>query len=423
MSRLQRWFPWLVDLRQPATLRTDLMAGLTGAIVVLPQGLAFATLAGMPPQYGLYTAMLPCVVAALFGSSRLMVTGPANAISLTVLALLSPHALPESPQYVQLAVTLTFMVGVLMLIISATGLGRLADRVPHAVIVGFTAGAAVLIINSQMRTMLGLDWPRGLSVPQTLVRLTGDLHKVHLPTLLVTVATVLACVLARPFNRRVPYMLVGVLAGSAAAALLSAVGILGAEKIALVGALPGALPPLSTPDLSLDTVQTLALACAVMTLLALAEALSIARAVAARSGSALNGNREVFAQGLANLGGAFSSCYPASGSFNRSGVNVAAGASTPLAAISAALFLVLLVSFVAPFSAWLPHAAVAGVLLMVALALIDRREIRATARQGPAAWVSMTITFVMTVGVSLEWAIVLGIASHALLARRWPPRH
>jgi SulP family sulfate permease len=423
VNRLQQWLPWLADLRQPGVVRTDLMAGLTGAIVVLPQGLAFATLAGMPPQYGLYTAMLPCVVAALFGSSRLMVTGPANAISLTVLALLTPHATPESAQYVQLAITLTFMVGVMMLIIAAAGLGRLADRVPHAVIVGFTAGAAVLIINSQVRTMLGLDWPRGLSVPETLMRLWRDLHKVHLATLAVTLATVLACVLAQPFNRRVPYMLVGVLAGSAAAAVLSAAGISGADKIALVGALPSALPPLSAPDLSLDTLHTLAMACAVMTLLALAEALSIARSVAARSGAVLNGNREVFAQGLANLGGAFTSCYPASGSFNRSGVNVAAGASTPLAAISAALFLILMVSFVAPLSAWLPHAAVAGVLLMVALALIDRREILATARQGPAAWVSMSITFVMTVGVSLEWAIVSGIVSHTVLARRWPAQH
>jgi SulP family sulfate permease len=272
VNRLQQWLPWLADLRQPGVVRTDLMAGLTGAIVVLPQGLAFATLAGMPPQYGLYTAMLPCVVAALFGSSRLMVTGPANAISLTVLALLTPHATPESAQYVQLAITLTFMVGVMMLIIAAAGLGRLADRVPHAVIVGFTAGAAVLIINSQVRTMLGLDWPRGLSVPETLMRLWRDLHKVHLATLAVTLATVLACVLAQPFNRRVPYMLVGVLAGSAAAAVLSAAGISGADKIALVGALPSALPPLSAPDLSLDTLHTLAMACAVMTLLALAEA-------------------------------------------------------------------------------------------------------------------------------------------------------
>lgn len=422
MNRLYRWLPWLADLRQPGVLRTDLLAGLTGAIVVLPQGLAFATLAGMPPAYGLYTAMLPCLAAALLGSSRLMVTGPANAISLTVLALLSPHAVPESAQYVQLAITLSFMVGVMMLLIAATGLGRFADRVPHAVIVGFTAGAAILIVNSQVRTLLGLDWPRGMSVPHTVSRLAGDLQAIHWATFAVAVVTVLACMLARPFKRYLPYMLVGIVVGSVAAALLIFLGVPGAADIALVGALPSVLPVPSAPDLALDTLQLLAMPCAIMTLLALAEALSIARAMAVRSGIALDGGREVFAQGVANVCGAFTSCYPASGSFNRSGVNVAAGARTPLAAIGAALFLVLMVSFVAPLSAWLPHAAVAGVLLMVAIALIDPREIRATFAHGPAASVSMTITFAITVAGSLEWAIVLGIVSHALLARRWPPK-
>jgi SulP family sulfate permease len=143
---------WIADLRRPGVLRADLAAGLTGAVVVLPQWLAFATLAGLPPQYGLYTAIVPCIIAAWFGSSRLMVTGPANAISLTVLALLAPLATPGSAQFVQLAITLTFMVGVLQFAVGFTPVARLVDRVPHGVIVGFTAGAAVLIINSQVRT-------------------------------------------------------------------------------------------------------------------------------------------------------------------------------------------------------------------------------------------------------------------------------
>jgi SulP family sulfate permease len=181
--------------------------------------------------------------------------------------------------------------------------------------------------------------------------------------------------------------------------------------------LTSAWPPWSAPDLSVATLQTLAVPALVMTLLALAEAVSIARAVAQRSGHALDGPREVRAQGLANLAGSLFSSYPASGSFNRSGVNVEAGAVTPLSAISAAVALVLIVALVSPLARWLPLAAVAGVLLMVAIALIDRREIMAVANEGRASAAAMGITFVLTITVSLEWAILAGLASHLLLSR------
>ena len=156
---------WRDDWREPGTLRADLLAGLTGAVVVLPQGVAFATLAGMPPQYGLYAAMVPCIVAALFGSSRLMVTGPANAISLTTMALIAPLAAVGSPQYVTLVLTLSFLVGALQLLLGLARAGSLVDKVPHSVVVGFTAGAAVLIANSQLGPLLGLALPRGLPCP------------------------------------------------------------------------------------------------------------------------------------------------------------------------------------------------------------------------------------------------------------------
>ncbi|MCL4184720.1 MAG: hypothetical protein KJ011_14865 [Burkholderiaceae bacterium] len=415
---LERYLPflaWWPLLRDRATLRADLMAGLTGAIVVLPQGVAFATLAGMPPQYGLYSAMVPCVIAALFGASRLMVTGPANAISLTVLALIAPMAAPGSPAYVQLVITLAFMVGVWQLAIGILGLGRAVDRIPHSVIVGFTAGAAVLIADSQLPNLFGFEWPRGLSVWQTLVRLVEDAALIHWPTALVAFGTVAACLLARPWNSRVPYMLVGVLAGGAIAAVLKAISPGNAVKA--VGALPGAIPPLSAPTLSFDALRMLLVPSLVMTLLALAEAVSIARAIAVRSGSRVEGNREVLGQGLANVAGAFFSSYPASGSFNRSAVNVAAGARTPMSAIAAASFLVLLLAFVAPLSRYLPLAAVAGILLMVAVGLIDLHEIRRIVRHDRRDAAAMAATFVLVLTIPLEWAVLGGIAVHVALAR------
>ena len=407
---------WAPEWRQPGTVRADLLAGLTGAVVVLPQGMAFATLAGLPPQYGLYAAMLPCIVAALFGSSRLMVTGPANAISLTTMALIAPLAAVGSPDYLRLVLTLTFLVGAMQLMLGLARVGVIVDKVPHSVIVGFTAGAAVLIVNSQLGALLGLTLPRGTSVMTNLHAAAAQLGAVQLASVVAAAATVLAAVLWRPLNRYLPAMLVAVVVGTLVAHGVAA-WLPEWPRLATVQPLPGALPPLSLPDLSIDTVRSLFGATLVMTLLGLTEAVAIAKTVARRYGDTLDGNREFIGQGLANLAGAFTSALPASGSFNRSGVNVEAGARTPLAAVFAAVLLVLILFFVAPWARWLPLAVIAGLLLVVAWGLIDGRETVRLWREEPVERVPLAVTLIGTVTLSLEWAILLGITS-ALIARR-----
>jgi len=411
---------WQDEWRQPGALRADVLAGLTGAVVVLPQGVAFATLAGMPPQYGLYAAMVPCIVAALFGSSRLMVTGPANAISLTTMALIAPLAAVGSARYVELVLTLTFLVGSMQLLLGLARAGALVDKVPHSVVVGFTAGAAVLIANSQLGPILGLALPRGQPVVDNVAAALGSLTNAQPMALLAGVSTVVFAVLARPWNRIVPAMLVAVVGGtlvSLGAALLWPQ----APRLTTVSALPGALPPLSWPDLSLDTVRALFGATLVMTLLALTEAAAIARSVARARGDTLDGNQEFIGQGLANLAGSFFSAYPASGSFNRSGVNVASGARSPLSAVAAALFLVLLLAFVGPLAQYLPLAVISGLLMVVAWGLIDRREIAHLWHEGARERVPLVVTALATVTLSLEWAILLGITS-AFLVQAWARR-
>lgn len=411
---------WQDEWRQPGALRADLLAGLTGAVVVLPQGVAFATLAGMPPQYGLYAAMVPCIVAAVFGSSRLMVTGPANAISLTTMALIAPLAAVGSERYVELVLTLTFLVGALQLLLGLARAGSIVEKVPHSVVVGFTAGAAVLIANSQLGPLLGLALPRGQPVFDNVAAAVAAFGQTQPLALLAGASTVLFAVLARPWNRVVPAMLVAVVGGTlvslGAAALWPQ-----APRLATVSALPGALPPLSWPDLSLETVRALFGATLVMTLLALTEAAAIARSVARARGDTLDGNQEFVGQGLANLAGSFFSAYPASGSFNRSGVNVASGARSPLSAVAAALFLILLLAFVGPLAKYLPLAVISGLLMVVAWGLIDRREIAHLWHQGTQERVPMTVTLVATVTLSLEWAILLGITI-AMLVRAWARR-
>ena len=407
---------WLPQWRQKDILKADLLAGLTGAIVVLPQGVAFATLAGMPPAYGLYAAMVPCIVAALFGSSRLMVTGPANAISLTTMALVAPLAAVGSPQYVSLVITLTFMVGVLQLLLGIGRFGNWVDKVPHSVIAGFTAGAAILIVNSQMGTLLGLDLPRGLSIMDTLQAVAKDVRAIQPVALIAALATIIVSVVALRSKRWVPPILVALLGGTAVTWL--AAGILQVEP-ATVQELPGALPPFSVPDIT--AMRSLAIAALVMTLLAVTEAMAIAKAVARRVGEPFNANQELVGQGLANFAGSFFSSYPASGSFNRSGVNVAAGARTPLSAVSASVFLIGILFFIASWIKYLPVAVIAGLLVVVASGLLNLREIRHLWRDEPEERLALGVTFVATITISLEYAIILGLAT-AWVGRRFAAR-
>ncbi len=393
----------------PATLRADLLAGLIGAIVVLPQGIAFATLAGLPPQYGLYAAMVPAVVAALFGSSWHLVSGPTNAISLVVFATLSPLAEPQTPAYVGLVLTLTFMVGALQLAMGLARLGSLVNFISHTVIVGFTAGAALLIIASQMRNFFGVELPRGTLFFRTFHNFFASLDQIQPYVLAVGLATLLSGIAARRWLPKVPYMIVAMVVGSLTAAALNAT--LGAEHtgIKTIGALPGALPPLSLPHFSFDTMRDLLDVALAVTALALTEAVSIARSIAVKSGQRIDGNQEFIGQGLSNLAGAFFSGYPASGSFNRSGLNYEAGAKTPLAAAFSAGFLLVIVLGVAPLAAYLPIASMGAILFLVAWGLFDFRQMRTILRSSRAETAVLLVTLIATLVLHLEFAIFVGI--------------
>ena len=408
--QLNRFLPFLRWGRNMdrGSLRADAIAGLTGAAIVLPQGVAFAAIAGMPPEYGLYTSMVPAVIAALFGSSWHLVSGPTTAASVIMFASLSGVATPGSAEYISLAITLAFMVGVLQLIMGAVRLGALVNFISHSVVVGFTAGAACLIAAKQARDFLGIDIPEGAHLLSTLEFLWINWRDLHPLVTLVAVITLLTGILAqRRFGGM--SMIVAMAAGSLAAALFNLAFSEETSGIHMVGALPQQLPPLSMPDFSPDTLRQLSPLALAMTLFALTEAVSIARSISLKSGQPINGNQEFIGQGLSNIFGSFFSSYVATGSFNRSGANFDAGARSPLAAALAGVLLIALVLGVAPLTAFLPKAAVAGLLFLVAWRLINFGEIRKILRADTKEAVILGIVFFGTVFFSIEFAILAGV--------------
>ncbi|WP_144638248.1 SulP family inorganic anion transporter [Bordetella genomosp. 13] len=395
---------WVGEL-DARTLRADAMAGLLGALLVLPQGVAFATLAGLPPEYGLYSAIVPCVLAALFGSSRHVMSGPTNANSLALFAVLSPLAVAGSPGYIELALAVTVLVGLLQLAVGMLRLGALANFISPSALFGFTSGAALLIALHALVDALGLSIDAHGSA-DTLLGIVDGLGQAHAGAVLVAAATVGAALAARRWDRRKPYMLVGLAAGILAAAIWNA--LRPQDGVAVLGPLAQPWPDFRVPNVQWRLLPDLVGLAVPLTIVALAQSISIAKAVAARSGQAIDANREFIGQGVSNAVGGFFSSYLSCGSLNRSMPNYEAGARTPLAAVFSSALLIVLVVLTAPLLARIPHAAIAGLLLLVAWTLLDVARWRRLLRVDRTEALIAGATLAATVCIRMEVAILLG---------------
>lgn len=400
---------WFAETNR-TTLRADATAGLIGAAILLPQAMAYAVIAGLPPIYGIYCAIVPTIVAATLGSSRHMVSGPTAAISIVVFSAVAPLASPASPNYITLVLTLTLMVGAIQFAFGLMRLGALVNFVSDSVVVGFTAGAAVLIAASQINTLLGVPAAGGGNLASMLAGLHERVLQANPFAATVGTATVLFGVASRRWLPRVPYILVAMVGGTLLSVLIG-LAFGGQERtgIRTVGTIDSAFPPLSLPALDVAAWSTLASSAFAIAVLGLTEAVSIARSIALRSGQVIDGDREFMAQGLSNVAGAFTSGYASSGSFTRSGLNYQSGARTPLGAILASVFVLAITWTLAPAFSYLPMACIAGVLMLVAWGLIDFEQIRSRARASrDEAWI-VAVTLLATLLANLEFAIYAGI--------------
>ena len=414
-ARLLPFLQWWPRVNR-VTLRSDAIAGAVGAVVVLPQGVAFATIAGMPPEYGLYAAIVPAIVAALFGSSWHLVSGPTTAISIVIYSSMSPLAEPGSPPYIQLVLMATFLTGVFQLAMGIGRLGVLVNFISHTVVVGFTAGAALLIAGSQIQHFFGIQMQRGLSLPETLYEFAVRFREVDPYVTSVALATLLAGLVVKRRYPKFPYMIAAMVAGSLFMIVITHIpGLLGTQQIRTVSALPAAIPPFSLPEFTLDGLRKAASIAFAITILGLTEAVSIGRAIALRSEQRTDGNQEFIGQGLSNIVGSFFSAYASSGSFNRSGLNYEAGAKTPLAAAFAALMLMGILLLVAPLARYLPIPAMAAILFLIAWGLIDFKHMRTIARTSGSEFAVLTITLLATITMELETAIYIGVLLSLML--------
>jgi SulP family sulfate permease len=412
-----RFFPFLVWAKTVTgqSLYADLLAGLTGAVIVLPQGIAYALIAGLPPEYGLYTAIITPIVAGLFGSSIHLISGPTAAISIVVMSVTSNVAAPGSAEFVSVALTITLLAGLIQFGFGVARFGLLVNFISHTVVIGFTAGAAILIGTSQLKYVLSVPIDRGSSFISTWSQLVNHLPDTNLLAVAIAGITIVATLVIKKINKKLPSMLLGMMIASAFAWIMK-----GADSgIALVGALQSSLPSFSAPSFSHEQLSVVLPGAFAIAVLGLVEAVSIARAIGIRSGQRIDGNQEFIGQGLSNVVGSFFSCYAGSGSFTRSGANYDAGAQSPLSAIFAALILVLILLLIPQVTAYLPLPAMGGAILLIAWNLIDVPHILQIIKSHKEETAVLVVTFLSTLFIELEFAIYVGvILSLTLYLRR-----
>ena len=389
----------------PRTLRRDAFAGLTGATIVLPQGIAFAAIAGLPPEYGFYTAMVPPLIAAFVGSSWHAVSGPTTAISALVFGTLSGLYDLGSPAFIEAAVLLALLVGIIQFALGAMRLGSLVNFVSHSVMVGFITAAAVLILLSQMRHALALDLPRPEHLVEFFGALAPALGQIDPAAAIIAGATLAVAVGVKTYLPAWPNYLIALAAGTAILTLMGGLG----DHVVTVGRIDAVIPHFQLPTLTGAHVRDLASPAFAIALVGLLEAMSISRGIAMRSGQEVDTNREFIGQGASNVVGSLFNCYPSSASFTRSGVNYEAGAETPLSAVFAVVFLFGILLFVSPLFVLVPIPAMAGVIMLVAWKLIDLPMIRRILLASRAEAAIAGITFLVALFVELEFAIYCGV--------------
>jgi SulP family sulfate permease len=410
---LEQYFPaygWLREYRREDLAR-DFTAALVITVMLVPQSMAYALLAGLPPIYGLYASTVPTVVYALFGTSRHMPVGPPALMALLTFTSVSTLAERGTEEYIGLALLLALMVGVLQVAIGFLRMGFITNFISHPVLSGFIYASAIIIALSQAKYLLGVSLPGEHSTIGTAQALLERLDEANAIPLTIGLASIAAILLLARFLPRVP----GPLLTVAAATLIVYLLALEERGVDVVGEVPRGLPSLSMPIFELEAIRALAPAALVVAFVGFIESISVAKAVAAREKYKIDSNQELRALGLANISAAFSSGFPVAGSFSRTAVQHQSGGRTQVASIFTALMVIVVLLFLTPLFYYLPNAALAAVILVAVYKLIHFKEAQRIFRIRTSDGIAMLVTFAGTLLIGVEQGIILG-AVFALLA-------
>jgi sulfate permease, SulP family len=395
----------------------DLAGGLSVAAVALPQAMAYALIAGLPAQYGLYTAIVMTAVGALFDSSRQLINGPTNAISIALLGAIA--SVGDPGQRIQAAILLAFLIGVIQLAISLARLGDLTRYVSHSVIVGFTAGASLLLILDQFKNLVGQKAVGSLH-DHFLIRFWHSLSNggpIHGPTLLIGAGSIAAILGLRLLKRQLgwsllPEFLLVLITMTALTGWLR----LDLAGVKVVGEIPPGLPRPMLPHFDYQWIRTYASSALAIALLGLLEAISMAKAIAAITRQKLDLNQQCTSEAVANLTGSFFSCMPGSGSLTRSAINQQAGGRTQWSGVISAIAVALSMTLLAPYARYIPRSALAGLLMVTALGMVNYKDLRYHVRASRFDAVIVAVTAIAAFAISIEFCVLIGVIMSFLLA-------
>lgn len=422
---------------QRSTFISDLMAGIIVAIMLVPQGMAYAFLAGLPPQYGLYASILPLMLYALLGSSRSLAVGPVAIASLMVGSTIGQFAEQGTDAYINAAVNLSLLVGVILLVLRALNLGSIVNYMSHSVISGFTSAAALLIAISQIKNFSGLDIPRSTPIWETFSYLFSHLSSVNAITLIVGLTSLLVLWITKGKlccwleAMHVPTWVAQPVckAGPMFAVLVGSIMVWGGDLditsgVATVGLIPTGLPDLFTIKLDLALWQDLFMPALLIALIGFLESVSVGTVLASKRRERIDPSKELIALGIANLGSAISGTYPVAGGFGRSMVNHSAGAQTTVASLISAFLVLLSLLFLTPLFYYLPKATLGAVIIMAVIPLIDFSSFRQCWKFNKADALTLLATFILVLLLGVELGILCGIGiSIALLLYRSSQPH
>ena len=409
LSRLTRWAPvlqWLPNYRK-ADLSGDLIAGITVAMMLIPQAMSYAMLAGLPPYIGLYASVLPLIVYALFGTSRQLAVGPVAMVALLVASGVGTLAEVGSSEYIALAILLALLVGIIQLAMGVFRLGFLTNFMSHPVISGFTSAAALIIGFSQLKHLVGLDLPRTENIAITLWHTLSQVGDMNLAAVTIGAFGIVALIVIKRINPMLPGAMIAVIVSTLAVWLFELDTRFG---LSIVGTVPAGFPSFAAPDISYKAIVDLMPIAITIAFIGFIESIAVAKKIATQKRYEIDANKELVGLGLANLVGAFFKAMPVTGGFSRTAVNNNAGANTGLASIITAIVIGIALLLFTPLFYYIPNAILASVIMVAVFGLIDTQEVKHLWHVKRDDLAMLAFAFLATLILGVKTGILLAVA-------------